>query len=34
VELDAVEVFRWVIENGIVDVVNGGGKLVSSDGED
>ncbi len=33
-ELDAVEAFCWVIENGIEDVVDGGGELVSSDGED
>ena len=33
-EIEAIEAFRWIIENGIVDVVDGGGKLVSSDGED
>ena len=33
-EVDAVEAFRWIIENGVVDVVDGGGELVSSDGED
>ena len=33
-EIDAIEAFRWIIENGIVDVVDGGGELVSSDGED
>jgi hypothetical protein len=31
-EVDAVEAFRGIIENGVVDVINGGGKLVSSDG--
>jgi hypothetical protein len=34
VEGDAVEAFRWIVENGEVDVVDGGGELVSSDGED
>ena len=34
VEGDAVEAFRWIVENGVVDVVDGGGELVSSDGED
>ena len=33
-EVDAVEAFRGIIENGVVDVVDGGGELVSSDGED
>jgi len=33
-EVDAIEAFCWFIENGVVDVVDGGGKLVSSDGED
>ena len=33
-EVNAVEAFGWIIENGIVDVVDGSGKLVSSDGKD
>jgi hypothetical protein len=33
-EVDAVGSFLRIIEDGIVDVVDGGGKLVSSDGED
>ena len=33
-EGDAIEDFRWIVENGVVDVINGGGKLVLSDGED
>ena len=32
-EGDAVDAFRWIVENGVVDVVDGGGKLVSSDGK-
>jgi hypothetical protein len=31
---NAVEAFGWIIENGVVDVVDGGSKLVSSDGKD
>jgi len=33
-EVDAIEAFRWIIKNGIVEVVNGGGELVASDGKD
>ena len=33
-EVDAVESFRWIVEDGAVDVVDGGGELVSSDGKD
>ena len=33
-EVDAVESFRWIVEDGIVDIVDGGGELVSSDGKD
>jgi len=33
-EVDAVESFRWIVKDGVVDVVDGGGELVSSDGED
>jgi hypothetical protein len=32
-EVDAIESFRWIAEGGVV-YVDGGGKLVSSDGED
>ena len=33
-EIDAVESFHRIIEDGVVDVVDGGGKLVPSDGKD
>jgi hypothetical protein len=33
-EVDAIETFGWVIEDGVVDVVNGGGELVVHDGKD
>ena len=33
-EVNAVESFCRIIEDGVVDVVDGGGELVSSDGED
>jgi hypothetical protein len=33
-EVDAVESFHWTVKDGVVDVVDGGGELVSSDGED
>ena len=33
-EVDAIEAFRGIIENGVIDVVDGGGELISSDGED
>ncbi len=32
-EVKAVESFRWVVEDGVVDVVDGGGELVASDGQ-
>jgi len=33
-EVNAIESFCQIIKDGVVDDVNGGGKLVSSDGED
>ncbi len=32
-EVDAVKSFRWIVEDGVVDVIDGGGKLVTSDGQ-
>jgi hypothetical protein len=32
-EVNAVESFRWIVEDGVIDVINGGGKLVASDGQ-
>ncbi len=33
-EVDTVESFRWIVEGGVVDVVDGSGELVSGNGED
>ncbi len=33
-EVDAVEAFDGIIEDGVVEVVDGGRKLVMGDGED
>jgi hypothetical protein len=33
-QINAVEAFDRIVQYGIVDVVNGGGKLVACDGED
>ena len=32
-EVDTVKSFRWIVEEGVVDVIDGGGKLVASDGQ-
>jgi len=32
-EVDAVKSFRWIVKDGVVDVIDGGGKLVASDGQ-
>ena len=32
-EVDAVKSFSWIDKDGVVDVINGGGKLVASDGD-
>ena len=32
-EVDTVKSFRWIVEEGVVDVIDGGGKLVASDGD-
>ena len=31
-EVNAIESFCWIVKDGVVDVVDGGGKLVASDG--
>jgi hypothetical protein len=33
-EVDAIETFGWVVEDGVVDIVNGSSKLVARDGKD
>ena len=32
-EVDTVKSFRWIVEEGVVDIIDGGGKLVVSDGQ-
>jgi hypothetical protein len=32
-EVDAIKSFSWIIKDGIVDVIDGSGKLVMSDGQ-
>ena len=32
-EVDAVKSFCWIVEDGVVDVIDAGGKLVASDGQ-
>ncbi len=32
-EVHAIESFRWIVEDGVVEVVNGGGESVASDGQ-
>jgi hypothetical protein len=31
--VDAVKFFCWIVEDGVVDVINGGGESVASDGQ-
>ncbi len=33
-QIDTVEALDWIVQYGLVDVVDGGGELVAGDGED
>jgi hypothetical protein len=32
-EVNTVKSFSWIVKDGVLDVINGGGKLVASDGQ-
>ncbi len=33
-EVDDVKSFSWIVKDGILDVIDGGGELVACDGQD